>query len=120
MKSRKRIVVLIGSEELQHCYVAKSLAELDNVSIVIAQRSRLSLFARINRAAKRFGLATALSRQLLNLALRLSGELSRRQADLARVLGDPKLPENVKIYKTVGVNSPETQCLLRKLTPDIL
>ena len=39
MSAQMRIVVLIGSEELQHRFVARSLAELDNVSIVIATAS---------------------------------------------------------------------------------
>jgi len=39
MSAQMRIVVLIGSEELQHRFVAISLAELDNVSIVIATAS---------------------------------------------------------------------------------
>ena len=114
------IVVLIGSEELQHRFVARSLAELDNVSIVIARHPRLPLRKRINGARKRFGLTVAVSRVLLQLALRGSGEISRRQADLARVLGDPIFPENAKVYKTEGVNSPETLSLLRKISPDIL
>jgi methionyl-tRNA formyltransferase len=36
------------------------------------------------------------------------------------VLGDPIFPENAKVYKTEGVNSPETLSLLRKISPDIL
>lgn len=120
LSARMRIVVLIGSEELQHRFVASSLAELDNVSIVIARRPRPSLLKQIKGARKRFGLAVAISRVLLKLALRVSGELSRRQADLARVLGDPQFPENAKVYNTEGVNSAETQSLLRKISPDIL
>ena len=114
------MLVLIGSEELQHRFVARSIAELDNVSIVIARHPRLSLLKRIKGARKRFGLAVAISRVLLKLVLRVSGEFSRRQADLARVLGDPKFPENAKVYKTEGVNSAETQSLLRKISPEIL
>ena len=50
----------------------------------------------------------------------MSGELLRRHSDLARVLGDPKFPENSKIYRTEGINSTETQSLLRMISPDIL
>jgi methionyl-tRNA formyltransferase len=116
MGEQMQIVVLIGSEELQHRFVASSLAELDNVSIVIARHPSRSLLKRI----KRFGLTVAILRVLLKIALRVSGESSRRQADLARVLGDPKFPENAMVYKTEGVNSAETQSLLRKISPDIL
>jgi folate-dependent phosphoribosylglycinamide formyltransferase PurN len=120
MTARKQIVVLIGSEQLQHRYVAGTLAQLDDVSIVIAQHPRLPLLKRIKRAVKRFGFGIAFSRLLLRLALQASGELSRRRADLRRVLGDPKICEYAKVYRTVGVNSAETQSLLRELSPDIL
>ena len=65
-------------------------------------------------------MARAISRVLLKLVLRGSGESSRRQADLARVLGDPQFPENARIYKTEDVNSAETQNLLRRISPEIL
>ena len=68
MSAQMRIVVLIGSEELQHRFVERSLAELDNVSIVIATDPRLPLLKRINRARKRFGLPVAVSRVLARYA----------------------------------------------------
>ena len=46
------IVVLIGSEELQHRFVARSIAELDNVSIVIARHPPRALAKRIKRGDK--------------------------------------------------------------------
>jgi methionyl-tRNA formyltransferase len=118
MRTPTRIVVLIGAELVPHRYVARTLAQLDNVSIVIAEHPRRRLLKRVARAANRPWLV--ISRKLLKLALRVTGESARRQADLIRVLGDPMIPPSVRVYKTVGVNSPETQTLLRKLAPDIL
>ena len=118
MRTPKRIVVLIGAEQVPHRYVARTLAQLDNVSIVIAKQPPRRLVKRVSRAAKRPWVAV--SRKLLKLALRVTGESARRQADLTRVLGDPTIPPNVRVYKTAGVNSPETQSVLRKLAPDIL
>ena len=118
MRTPTRIVVLIGGEQVPHRYVARTLAQLDNVSIVIAKQPRRRLVKRVTRAAKR-PLVTV-SRKLLKLALRVTGELARRQADLTRVLGDPTIPPSVRVYKTAEVNSHETQSLLRKLAPDIL
>lgn len=118
MRTPTRIVVLIGAEQVPHRYVARTLAQLDNVSIVVARQPRRRLMERLIRAAKRPWVTVP--RKLLQLALRLTGESARRQADLARVLGDPKIPPSVRVYKTAGVNSHETQSLLRKLVPDIL
>jgi methionyl-tRNA formyltransferase len=118
MRTPKRIVVLIGAEQAPHRYVARTLAQLDNVSVVIAKQPRRRLVKRVTRAAKRPWVIV--SRKLLKLALRVTGELARRQTDLRRVLGDPTIPPSVRVYKTAGVNSPETQSLLRKLAPDIL
>jgi folate-dependent phosphoribosylglycinamide formyltransferase PurN len=107
--------------ELQHRYVARALAELPGVTaIVVTQQAHLSIFKRFRRASKRFGLWGALSRVLLKLTLRVIGESSRREADLARVLGKSEFPNNVPIFKTIGINSAQTQAMLRGLTPDIL
>lgn len=118
MRTATRIVVLIGAEQAPHRYVARTLAELDNVSIVVAKQPRRRLLQRVTRAAKHpWG---TISRKLLKVALRVTGESARRQADLTRVLGDPTIPPSVTVYKTAGVNSQQTQSLLRKLAPDIL
>jgi len=118
MRRPTRIVVLIGAEQVPHLYVARTLVELDNVSIVIAKQPRRRLLKRVTSAAKQPWVT--ISRKLLKLALRVTGESARRQADLTRVLGDPKIPPSVTVYKTAGLNSRETQSLLRKLAPDIL
>jgi methionyl-tRNA formyltransferase len=116
----ERIVILTGSDP-QHRYVARALAELPSVvAIVVTQQPRLPLLRRIGRAGKRFGFGGMLSRAILKLTLRATGETSRRKADLARVLGEPKFPDNVPIFRTVGVNSAQTRELLRSLAPDIL
>lgn len=115
-----RIVILTGSD-LQHRYVARALADLPGVvGIVVTQQPHLSFGRRIKRAIKRFGLGGTVSRGFLKLALRASGEMARRKADLARVLGRPEFPDNVPIFETIGVNSEQTQTLLRDLAPDIL
>ena len=116
----ERIVILIGAEEPQHRYVASRLAELPNSTIVIARHPDVPLTKKITRAAKRFGAVNAISRLLLKIALRITGESSRRNLDLGRVLGDPQFPGHVEVYRTSGVNSVETQTLLRELAPDIL
>ena len=116
----KRIVLLTGSD-VQHRYVAKTLAERPGlVGIVATEQPRVSLPTRLRRAIRRFGFAGLISRGLLKLAMKLSGEDSRRRAELNRVLGDPNFPDGVPIFKTIGVNSPETQKVLRELAPDIL
>ena len=53
MRTPTRIVVLIGGEQAPHRYVARTLAQLDNVSIVIAKQPRRRLVKRVTRAAKR-------------------------------------------------------------------
>jgi methionyl-tRNA formyltransferase len=117
---RERIVILTGSDP-QHRYVARALADLPGVAaIVVTQQPELPLLRRIRRARKRFGLVGMLSRALLKLTLRAIGETSRRKADLTRVLGEPKFPGNVPIFRTIGVNSAQTQALLRELAPGIL
>ena len=115
-----RIVILTGSD-LQHRYVAKVLASLSGVAaIIVTQQPRLPLLRRIWRASKRFGPWGMFSRALLKATLKVTGETSRRQANLARVLGEPEFPNNVPMFETIGVNSAETQALLRRLAPDIL
>jgi methionyl-tRNA formyltransferase len=120
VKAPDRIVVLIGDEEIQHRFVASHLADLGNTTIVIARQPKAPIRNKLATSIRRFGLAGAISRALLKIALRIGGETSRRQADLSRVLGDPQFPDSVPVYKTIGVNSVETQTLLRQLAPDIL
>ena len=120
MTRRPRIVVLTGSD-LQHRYVASVLAELPGVaSIVETEQPAVSIWKRIQRAIKRFGFMGMVSRALLKLTLKLTGEAARRKADLKRVLDDPKLPNGVPVVRTIGVNSTQTQKILRDLAPDIL
>ena len=120
MTSRPTVVILIGSD-LQHRYVAKTLAEIPNVAaIIVTQQPDVPLLRRLARARKRFGVVGMLSRITLKLTLRLIGESSRRKADLARVLGDFEFPTHVTLFRTIGVNSAETLELLRSLEPDIL
>ena len=115
-----RIVVLTGSE-LQHRYVASVLAELPEVvGIVETVQPTIPILRRIPRVIKRFGLIGLVSRILLKLTLKMTGEAARRKADLMRVLGDPKLPNAVPVLRTIGVNSTQTQKVLRDLAPDIL
>ena len=117
---RERIVILTGSD-IQHRYVARALADLPGLlAIVVTEQPHLSFIKRVRRARRRFGLGGMLSRALLKLTLRVTGETSRRRADLARVLGEPEFPENVPMFRTIGVNSEQTQALLRRLAPDIL
>lgn len=118
--SAERIVVLIGDEQIQHRYVASSLSEFPNVAIVIARQPKAPVTKKLRGAIRRFGLLGVISRSLLKITLRISGEAARREADLARVLGNPQFPKDVELHQTVGVNSPETQALLRQLAPDIL
>src|SRR5260370_26033895 len=120
MTVRRRIVIPTGTE-LQHRYVASALAELPGVTvIVVTQQAYPSILKRFWRMRKRFGLWGMVSRVLLKGTLKAIGETSRREADLARVLGEPKFPENIPIFRTTGVNSAETQALLRRLSPDVL
>ena len=114
-----RIVVLIGSEELQHRFVARSLAELDNVSIVIARHPRLPLLKRINGARKRFGLTVAVLRVLLNWhseERRIIAAPNRLRHECLAIQYFRRNPS----LRTEGVNSAETLSLLRKISPDIL
>jgi methionyl-tRNA formyltransferase len=120
MTVRRRIVILTGAE-LQHRYVTRALAELPAVTaVVVTQQPRLSILKRIWRMSKRFGPWGMFSRVLLKGTLRAIGETSRREGDLARVLGEARFPEHVPIFKTTGVNSAQTQSLLRRLSPDVL
>lgn len=117
---RERIAILTGSDS-QHRYVARALADLPGVAaIVVTEQPVLPLLRRIRGARKRFGLGGMISRGLLKLTLNAIGETSRRRAELTRVLGEPKFPDNVPLFRTSGVNSEVTQALLRKLAPDIL
>jgi methionyl-tRNA formyltransferase len=120
MNERQRIVILTGPD-LQHRYVASALADLANLTaIVVVQQPRLPLLRRLARARRRFGFAGMLSLALLKLTLRAIGETSRRKADLERVLGKAEFPDSVPIFRTTGVNSDQTQALLRDVGPDIL
>jgi len=71
MRTPTRIVVLIGAEQVPHRYVARTLAQLDNISIVVARQPRRRLVERLIRAAKRPWVTVP--RKLLQLALRLTG-----------------------------------------------
>lgn len=75
---------------------------------------------RIKRAIKRFGVGGSVSRALLKFTLKTTGETARRDAELVRVLGNPEFPKNIPIIETTGVNSAQTQSVLRDLAPDIL
>ena len=120
MTTPKRVVVLTGSD-LQHRYVAAALADLPNVvGIVVTRQPKIPLLKRIDRARRRFGFFGMLSRILLKLTLKVTGETSRRNADLARVLGKSEFPKHIPTFETVGVNSPRTQAILRNLHPDII
>ncbi len=115
-----RVVILTGSD-LQHRFVARTLAQLPAVAaIVVVQQPQLPLGRRVRRAIKRFGLGGMVSRALLKLALKATGETSRRKAELARVLGDAKFPNHVPMFRTTGVNSAQTHAVLRDLAPFIL
>jgi methionyl-tRNA formyltransferase len=117
----RRIVLLTGTE-LQHQYVARALAELPNlIAIIVTQQPRQSILKRSWRMSRRFGLWGMLSRVLLKGALKIIGETSRRKGELARVLsGFQGFPDNIPIFKTIGVNSVQTQALLHRLSPEIL
>lgn len=119
MSVRRKIVILTETET-HHRYVAKALAELSEVAAIVVAQQRLALLKRVKRTAKRYGVFGALSRAILKLVLKVTGETSRRRADLVRVLGEPKFPDNVSIFRTVGVNSAQTRAVLRDLAPDIL
>jgi methionyl-tRNA formyltransferase len=120
MSVSHRVVVLTGPA-VQHRYVSAALAMLPNVvAIVVVRQPADPGVKRILRAIRRFGLTGLLSRTLLKLALRVTGETARRDRDLERVLGKCDFPNDVPLFNTVGVNSPQTQTLLRKLRPDIL
>ena len=115
-----RVVILTGSD-LQHRFVARTLAQLPAVAaIVVVQQPQLPLGRRVRRAIKRFGLGGMVSRALLKLALKATGETSRRKAELARVLGDANFPDHVPMFGTTGVNSAQTHAVLRDLAPFIL
>ena len=74
MTPRPTVVILIGSD-LQHRYVAKTLAEIPNVAaIIVTQQPDVPLLRRLARARKRFGVVGMLSRITLKLTLRLIGE----------------------------------------------
>jgi methionyl-tRNA formyltransferase len=121
MTTCRRIALLTGTE-LQHQYVARALAELPSViAIIVTQQPRPSILKRSWRMSKRFGLRGMFSRVLLKGILRATGETSKRKDDLARVLGgSPGFPDNIPILRTIGVNSVQTQALLRQLAPDVL
>jgi hypothetical protein len=115
-----RVVVLTRSN-LQHRFVAAALAELPGiVGIVETAQPSVPFWKRVRRAYKRFGFAGMVSRGALKLALKLSGEAARRETDLRKVLDEPRPVGGVPVFKTVGVNSAETQKVLRNLNPDIL
>jgi len=90
------------------------------VGIVVTEQPRVTLWKRIRRAIRRFGFGGMISRVLLKLVLNMTGETSRRRADLARVVSDSDFPTGIPTYKTIGVNSAQTQAQLRELAPDIL
>jgi methionyl-tRNA formyltransferase len=115
-----RLVILLGSEEIQHRYVASRLAEIPNCAIVIASQPKSPIFKKIARANKRYGPLTFLSRVLLKIALRVFGVAKSRDQDLVRVLGNPEIPKTVPLFKTTGVNSEETRRVLKNLQPRVL
>lgn len=120
MKAEPAVVVLTGSGR-QHHYVARELAEIPNVSaVVFVEQPETPLLQRLARARRRFGSLGMVSRATLKVTLRAIGESARGEAGLARVLGNPELPKHLRTLHCIGVNSSETQRVLRALSPDIL
>lgn len=115
-------VVLLTGDGPEHIHVARRLARsatgLDQ--IVVARRPSLPLVPRLRRAARRFGTFQVLTRAATKAVLRLSGEASRRTAELQSVLDGTDFPADVPRSRVTDVNAEATVVFLQSLEPDVL
>lgn len=120
MSTGKRIVLLTGTGP-QHLCVARDLAATGLLTAVVHDlgvvRSRKN---RMLSAGKRFGVPRLAQRLALRAALRASGEAARRTQEIVRLLGHPRIPEDLPQHQVRGVNTPATRALLGTLDIDIL
>lgn len=118
--------VLATSDDLEHRYVANTLAAVlgDNlVGVLIERRPTSSLtLSRMRKIRKRYGIFRIVERVTTKFVRKLLNQSRRQQAALQEILGSApmQVPEGCEIQETASINARDSIAWLQRMDPAVL